>query len=316
MKITRPVIVFSLLVLTGATISGCIRSESYPKASLHENIVKSYAPDAPLAGEYYRIAVANIYSPQETARIYGPVVTYLSKKLEHRTQLVLARSYAELNQMIGSGDAIAGFVCSRGYVDGHRSFGLELVAAPVLDGHPTYFCYIIVPAKSTAAGLRDLRGLSFAFTERGSNTGCLVPMYQIWKMRQHPESFFGKLIYTGSHDRSIAAVRDKIVDGAAVDSLIYERAACDAPDLRSRTRIAARYGPYSSPPVVVNPDAPADFKAELRRVLLNMHEDREGRRLLDSLMADRFVVVEDSAYESIREMIREVKPSAHDPALH
>jgi phosphonate transport system substrate-binding protein len=117
-------------------------------------------------------------------------------------------------------------------------------------------------------------------------------------------------MYTGSHDRSIVAVRDRIVDGAAVDSLIYEQAVRNAPDLKTQTRVVARYGPYGSPPMVVNPHAPADFKAALRRALLNMHTDNEGQRILHSLMADRFVTVEDSAYENIREMIREVRPSA------
>ncbi|OFX13407.1 MAG: hypothetical protein A2Z18_01400 [Armatimonadetes bacterium RBG_16_58_9] len=212
--------------------------------------------------------------------------------------------------MVGSGDAIAGFVCSRGYVDGHAALGLELVAAQALHGRPIYFCYISVPAKSEATGLKDLRGLRFAFTERGSNTGCLVPTYQIRKLGERPESFFSRLIYTTSHDRSIVAVRDRVVDGAAVDSLIYEQAVRNAPDLKTQTKVAARYGPYGSPPMVVNPHAPAGFKEALKHTLLNMHTDNEGRRILDSLMADRFVTVEDSAYESIREMIKEVKPSA------
>lgn len=302
--------VFSLLALIGVAICGCIRSESYPKASLYKNLVRSHTSDARLVQAPYRIAVANICSPRETARTYGPVVAYLSKKLKHPAQLVLARSYAELNQMVGSGDAIAAFVCSRGYVDGHKDFGLELVAAPAFRGQPVYYCYVIVSADSKAAGLRDLRGLRFAFTERGSNTGCLVPGYQIRKLGGRPESFFSKLIYTGSHDRSIVAVRDKMVDGAAVDSLIYEQAVRDEPDLRSRMRILARYGPYGSPPVVVNPHAPEGFKAAMKGILLNMHKDREARELLDSLMANRFVAIDDSAYESVRAMIREVELSA------
>jgi ABC-type phosphate/phosphonate transport system substrate-binding protein len=36
--------------------------------------------------------------------------------------------------------------------------------------------------------------------------------------------------------------------------------------------------------------------------LLTMHQDEQGRRILDRLLIDRFVVVTDDHYDSLREM--------------
>jgi len=250
-------------------------------------------------------------APRESVESYSPIIAYLSKRLDRPAQLVLAHSYAELNQMIGSGEAIAAFVCSGGYVDGHSRFGLELIAAPEVDGRTVYYCCVLVPAGSKARELRDLRGKRFAFTDRDSNTRCQVPSYQILRLGERPESFFGNLIYTRSHDRAITAVREGVVDGAAVDSLIYEQAARRDPDVKREAKVIARYGPYASPPVIVSPHAPEQFKISLKYALLNMHKDAEGRKLLDSMAIDRFVVAQDSGYDSIRAMRREMKAWAN-----
>jgi phosphonate transport system substrate-binding protein len=44
------------------------------------------------------------------------------------------------------------------------------------------------------------------------------------------------------------------------------------------------------------------LKRELRAVFLNAHRDKRGKELLDKMMIDKFAVVEDSAYDSVREM--------------
>ncbi|MDO8682676.1 MAG: phosphate/phosphite/phosphonate ABC transporter substrate-binding protein [Armatimonadota bacterium] len=294
----------ALVVSSG--FAGCGRNEKLPRVSLRKNIVRPVA-DSQLREAPYRIAIAGMSSPSHATETYGPIMDYFTKKLGHPTRILLAHSYADLNKMVGSGEAIGAFVCSGGYVDGRAQFGMELVAAPTFHGEATYYCHIIVPEGSEANKLRDLQGKRFAFTDRDSNTGCQMPAYQVLKMGYRPESFFAKLIYTRNHDLAIAAVRDGIVDGAAVDNLIYEVAGRRDPRLTRETKVIASYGPCASPPVVVHPSAPKEFKDSFKKVLLTMHLDPDGRRLLKSIAADRFVEIQDSAYDSIRVMRRETK---------
>ncbi|MDO8587314.1 MAG: phosphate/phosphite/phosphonate ABC transporter substrate-binding protein [Armatimonadota bacterium] len=261
----------------------------------------------------YRIAVASMSSPGNAVETYGPIVSYLTKKLKRPTQLVLAHSYAELNEKVRLREALAAFVCSGGYVEGHSRFGMELVAVPQYNGRPTYYCYIISSARSAAKGLADFRGKRFAFTDRDSNTGCGIPTYQILKMGLSPESYFQEVIYTRNHDKSIAAVRTGVVDGAAVDNILYELAIRRDPLLKVQTKIVARYGPCAAPPVVVNPNADDEFKTSLKRILLNMHRDPEGRKILRDMMTDRFVPGADSAYDSIRVMRKEIEAWRNRP---
>ncbi|MBI3361933.1 MAG: PhnD/SsuA/transferrin family substrate-binding protein, partial [Chloroflexi bacterium] len=113
--------------------------------------------------------------------------------------------------------------------------------------------------------------------------------------------------FTYSHDNSIRAVASKLVDGAAVDSLVYEALLASNDNLRTQTRILEKSPPFGMPPVVVHPALNADLKAQLRAALLQMDADAQGRAALAPLRIDRFVIVDDRAYDSIRDMARVVR---------
>ncbi|HWQ28477.1 MAG TPA: PhnD/SsuA/transferrin family substrate-binding protein, partial [Dehalococcoidia bacterium] len=108
---------------------------------------------------------------------------------------------------------------------------------------------------------------------------------------------------TGSHDNSILAVAEGLVDGAAVDSLVYDYVVARNPEIGSRVKVIARWGPYGIPPLVAAPGLDPRVKEAVRDALLAMADDPEGRRALEALGIDRFVTIDDSAYDSIREML-------------
>ncbi len=201
----------------------------------------------------------------------------------------------------------AAFVCSRPYVEGHRDFGMEVLCVPVCFGKTEYSSYFIVHKDSAIQNLEDLRGKVFAFSDPLSNTGMLVPVYTLAMIGESPESFFKRYIFTYSHDNSIRSVAEKFVDGAAVDSLIWEYENITEPEWTSQTRIIYRSAPFAIPPVVVSPDIAHELKEKLRSAFLNMHNEPGGREILKRVLIDRFTVVEDIAYDSIRQMEAFVK---------
>jgi phosphonate transport system substrate-binding protein len=107
-------------------------------------------------------------------------------------------------------------------VQGGTELGVDLLAAPQVGGETVYYSYIIVPADSDIQSFADFRGRSFAFTDPLSKTGKLSTVHLLWQQDETPESYFAETFYTFSHDNSIRAVADGLVDGAAVDSLVYD----------------------------------------------------------------------------------------------
>lgn len=134
--------------------------------------------------EPLRVAVSAMTSPKETLVTHHELLHYIGEKVDRR------------------------FAWSS--------------AAPQVDGEAVYYSYLLVPAYSKAYSLAGLRGGTFAFTDPLSSTGHLIPGYWLWELGTTPEEFFAKQIFTYSHERAVLSVADGLVDGAAVDYLVYQ----------------------------------------------------------------------------------------------
>ena len=256
----------------------------------------------PTQGNRIRIALGGMITPKEGLAYYREFLEYLGRQIGQPVEYVDAEDYAEINRKLETGELEAAFVCSGPYVDGKEKFGLEFIAAPQAYGEKVYYSYFIVPSKSQVTSLDGLKGKSFAFTDPLSNSGKLVPEYTLARMGTTPERFFSKISYSGSHDKSIKAVSEGLVDGAAVDSLIWEYKNQKYPEQTANTRIIFKSKPYAPPPFVVRPGRDPAIREKLRQVMLNAHKSPEGKVILSKMMIDRFVPLNDSAYDSVRQI--------------
>jgi len=288
-----------LAVVLPLLSTGCTRDE--PKKISLESPRQPVEP-LPDDAKPVRIAVGGMITPKEGMAYYRDFLRYIQEKVGTKVEYVDREGYAEINTMLKEGQLEAAFVCSGPYVDGHGDFGLELLAAPQAYGAPVYHSYIIVPKDSPLRSFAELRGKRFAFTDPLSNTGKLVPTYLLARMNETPESFFKEFIFTKAHDKSIKAVAQAVVDGAAVDSLIWEFLNATNPEFTGKTRILEKSPPYAIPPVVVPRGLAPELKEKLRSAFLNAHTDPAGLEILKKMKIDRFVTVDDKAYDSVREM--------------
>lgn len=265
-------------------------------------------PGVPAANEVtpLRLAVAAVISPQGTAASYENLAAYLGAKLRRPVQLVQRRTYAEINDLIKRGEVDVAFVCSSAYVIGQREFGMSLLAAPQVKGETVYHSWLIVPAGSPAASMADLRGKTFAFTDPWSHSGRMYPTAQLKKLGETPASFFGKTFYTYSHDDAIRAVVSGLAEATAVDSLVYQFLVAREPMVARQTKVIHRSPPFGIPPVVTSPHLRPQVRALLQKLFLSMADDPAGSQALRRLDIERFVLVEDAAYASVRELESQV----------
>ena len=254
-----------------------------------------------------KVAIAAVISPRESFKLYSQLLDYLSEQLGRSVEFMQRDTYAESNDLVRYGECDFAFVCAYAYVQGSRDFDMQILVVPQVRGKTVYHSYIIVPKDSNVKKFEDLRGKTFAFSDPLSNSGRLSPTYLLWKMNETPESFFKKFVFTYSHDNSIKAVAEKLVDGAAVDSLVYDYMIAIHPEYSDKTKKILTSPPYGMPPVVVHPQINLQLKHQLQAIFLNMHEDKKGKEILIQLMIDKFVKGDDQDYNSIREMAAKVR---------
>lgn len=294
----RALVLCLLLALAGLT--ACDRNP--PQVVSLEKRQVLPAPEEHSNEKTLTLCVGSMITPQDGYVYYRQLIDYLSERLAMHITALDPGNYRDVNRLLETGKADVAFICAGPYVEGHARFGLSLLAAPVVNGEPAYYSLLIVPGSSPARNLADLRGKTFAFADPQSNSGALVPMSKLAEMGETPESFFASFLFTYGHDRSIRAVADRLVEGAAVDSLIWDFLAAAEPELRDKVRIIGRFGPYGIPPVVTGNHVDLATRKALQRTFLAMHEDPRGRAILQGMNIDRFIAIDDAAYDSVRLM--------------
>ncbi len=300
MKTSCILVFFTLLCLT----SGCNTEPTPTRVDFSLTFSSQERAGTGLThGSELRVAVGAMVSPKETFAAYHKLLAYLGERMGERVTLVQRKTYKEVNEGLACGEIELAFICSGPYVIARKTHDFRVLAVPQVRGKTTYQSYLIVNAKSSFRNFQELRGKTFAFTDPDSNTGRLVPLSWLSQMGEKPETFFEKTVYTYGHDNSILAVSRNLVDGAAVDGLVWEYLHEKSPEAVSKTRVIEKSAPYGIPPVVSSPILAIEKQDRIQGILLAMKDDPRGQEILMDLMIDRFVVPEEGLYDSLATLL-------------
>jgi phosphonate transport system substrate-binding protein len=303
MRSIAPIVSLLLGCALSALLSGCGGDIDYKPVDFSKTVAIAHPDINPAREKVLRVAVAAMISPKETFIYYRELLDYLGKQSGHGVQLIQRKTYDEVNELFPKGEIDLAFICTGPFAASRDKFGFEALATPQVRGQPFYQSYLIVPKNSPYQRFEDLRGRVFAFTDPDSNTGAMVPRFWLAELGQTPESFFSKTIFTYSHDNSILAVAKGLVDAAAVDGHQWEYFERFSPAYTSKTRVIRKSQPVGGPPLVASARLRGDVRSKVQEIMLSMHTDPEGKRILEKLLIDRFVAPREEWYEPARAMI-------------
>ena len=150
---------------------------------------------------------------------------------------------------------------------------VEAIAAPVLDdarfgGRPLYSSEVVVRNDSPYGSFEDLRGTRWAVNEPSSWSG-----YWVVLQRVRVWSYFGEVVESGSHSRSLRLVAGGVVDAAAIDCQVLAMELRDDPVLTRRLRVIETLGPAPIQPVVVRASLDVAVKSDIQARLLGLSGD-------------------------------------------
>jgi phosphonate transport system substrate-binding protein len=251
-----------------------------------------------------RVAIAAVISPKESFVYYRELFDFMSDRLNMKVEFKQRMSYEEVNSLLERNMVDMAFICTGAYLEGSDRF--DLLVVPWFNNQPYYYAYLITNEKSGIRTLEDIRGRSFAFTDPLSFTGKAYAIKRLADIGENPETFFGDLTFTMSHDISIQMVSRNLVDAATIDGLIYDYLEIYQPDKIRNVRIIEKSENFGIPPVVSSLLMKPEMKEKIQQLFVEMHEDERGREILDKLLIDRFQVSNDSLYKSARKIWNEV----------
>jgi phosphonate transport system substrate-binding protein len=296
-------IILAIILLIGVSVASYqVMKEIFPRnrmsrfpirnwISLKEVNVIDAVPDGKKENKQdIRIAIAPVVSPEKSMEMYTPFVTFVAGKLGRKPTALYRPTYSETNDLVRYQRCDIAIVGTYPFIRGEKEFGMQALVVPQANGKQTYQSILLVPRGSSAITLLDLRGKRFASADMMSTTGWLFPAMLLMDSGENPNTFFGEHIITGSHDRSLQAVLDGFVDGAAVHGMVYSQMIAEDPSIQQKVKILAKSPPLGILPIVVHPKIDPALRKAILAVLLHMHEDARGKAILAKLQISRFVV--------------------------
>jgi phosphonate transport system substrate-binding protein len=303
-------IYYSTAFISFLLFAGCTEtsSKSDPK-HVSFNFADTLTIDSTLVSPKFerntiKIAVSAISSPRETFAYYEEMFKYIEHQIGKKVEMVQRKTYEEVNTLLKTEQVDLAFVCSGGYAFGIADSAFRLLVVPERNGMKKYVAYIIAHKDSEIKRFEDLKGKKFAFTDPLSTSGALYPAKRLKELKTNMNEFFSTFTYTHAHDNSIQLVAKRMVDGAAVNSLVFDYINTFSPERTKNIVIIEKSETYGMPPVVISNGISDEMKKILENVFLNIHNDPSSKRVLEKLMVDKYVLESDTIYKSVNNMVK------------
>lgn len=132
---------------------------------------------------------------------YRPLAAHLAQRLGRPVELRTVDSWEGLAKGLANGETDLALMGPWGYVLAQHHADAQVVATILYQGKPEYFALIVTHPESGLASIDDLlgpkgRGRSFAFGDKGSTSGYLIPLHLFQQRGIDPEKHFARVLYT------------------------------------------------------------------------------------------------------------------------
>ncbi|HEX3984457.1 MAG TPA: PhnD/SsuA/transferrin family substrate-binding protein [Acidisoma sp.] len=219
------------------------------------------------------IACLPMYALPEMATANAALWSALAAELEPEAPEVLTPSPLALPDEIAPDtlfSQMCGYPLQKIYQGQYRLLGTPLYDLPGCrlrpDGLPTHCSFLIVGAASGFGVPAQLRGARFAMNGRDSNSGMNLAR-SLFAPLAREGRFFGEVLTSGSHLRSIEMVAADLADAATIDCVTYGFAARYRPELTARLRVLAETPASPAIPFITAAATSAALTARLTRIL-------------------------------------------------
>ena len=232
---------------------------------------------------------------------YEPLGEYLFRKTGTKITFILLPRYGNIIDTFKSSGLDGAFFGSFTYALARAKVGVEVLARPVaLDNTSTYHGMIFVRKDSRIRTARDMKGKRFAFVDKATTAGYLLPLDYF---RDHGitdyNDYLKEAYFTGTHEDAVFDVLHGKADIGAAKNTVFQRLAKSEPRITKELVVLARSPDVPENALALRNDIDPAWRSRLKETLLKMHLDPEGEKVLERFGARRFIETRNEEYDII-----------------
>jgi phosphonate transport system substrate-binding protein len=238
---------------------------------------------------------------------YRPLGDYIEKKTGHKIKFTILSRYGNIIDNFNRLGLDGAFWGSFTGAMAIKKLGVEHIARPVnLDGTSSYRGYIFVHKNSIIDGPERMRHMVIAFVDKATTAGYIFPLAYL---RNHGinniDTFFKEYFFTGSHDAAIYAVLNNEANVGSAKNTVFDMLAKEDPRIKEDLVILAKSPDVPSNGLGLKKGFAPVLKEKLKKVLLTMVDDPEGRKVLDEFGVIKFIETSHEDYEPVFSLARD-----------
>jgi len=235
---------------------------------------------------------------------YRALGDYLEGQLNRPIELVTVNTYSSVLIELEQDMIDAAFVGSMVAALAHDRHGVKVLVKPeTADGVSTYRGVLFVREDSPIREIDDLDGRSVAMV-RTTTAGNLFPIHQFVQRDMLDGPNAARLHWAGTHDDAVRAVAEGTVEAGAAKDLRLQAMEAIHPEMKFRRLAVSDAVPNNA--LIAHRDLPMKICQQLSTALVKMHETEQGRAVLETFGAQRFLPCTIEEYAAIYEMVGEL----------
>jgi len=291
--------ILALACLGALLVAGCSQSDT-PSSKSSKGAVQ----EKPLL-----IGLVPEQRMLEQMQRYEPLAYYLSKKLGTEVKFTSLPRYGSIIDNFVSAKLDAGFFGSFTYVLTNARVGVEVLARPENEKRlSTYNGLIFVRKDSGIRTVGDMRGKRLVLVDKATTAGYLWPLVYFRRAGvEDYRTYFSESKFSLTHEGAILDVLNGKADVGAAKNTVFDRLAADDRRVRDELVILDKSPDLPENGLAVRKGLSPEVRDRLKKALLTMTDDQEGRDALTKLGAVRFIQTADQDYEPVIRLAREAR---------
>ena len=262
-------------------------------------LVTAAFAQAQSANGVFRVTAIPDEAPTELQRKFKPLGDYLEKKIGMKVEFTPVTDYAASVEALINKKVDMVWFGGFTFVQA-KERSKNQVTPLVQRAEDEKFRSVFITTQKDINKLEDLKGHTLTFGSESSTSGHLMPRSFLLAAKINPDTDLKRIVFSGAHDATVAAVAGGKVDAGALNISVWEKLVAEKKVDPGVVRVFYTTPGYYDYNWTVRTDMNADLKKKLTDAFLALDpKNPQDKVIMDLQRASKFIPTKAENYIAI-----------------